>query len=69
MQDVTITDEQEAKVRELLSGAAQWFSSVLVGLGMSIPILIAQTFIFLALSAASCPTTRRLYSVCCSSAP
>jgi predicted PurR-regulated permease PerM len=47
MQDFTLTPEQEEKVRQLATGAAQWLSSAVIGLGMSIPLLLAQTFIFL----------------------
>ncbi len=47
LKNVKITDDQEAKVQELVSGAAGWLSKALVGLGMSIPVLIANTFIFL----------------------
>jgi predicted PurR-regulated permease PerM len=47
MENVTITAEQEAKAAELLKGTAQWLSKKVVGLGMSFPLLIANTFIFL----------------------
>ena len=47
LQNVQITDEQVAKVRERATGASAWLSQALVGLGMSIPLLIANTFIFL----------------------
>jgi predicted PurR-regulated permease PerM len=47
MENVTITAEQEPKAAELLKGTAQWLSKKVIGLGMSFPLLIANTFIFL----------------------
>jgi len=47
LENVTITAEHEEKIREFATGAAGWLSQALVGLGMSIPMLIANTFIFL----------------------
>jgi hypothetical protein len=60
MQNVEITPEQEEKARQLAGGAAQWLSSMMVGLGMSIPILIAQTFIFLGVVGSLLPNYDRV---------
>lgn len=47
LEGFTISDEQVANAREAASGAARWASQLLINLGMSLPYLLANTFIFL----------------------
>ena len=49
LQNVELTDEQLANVRNAVLGAGTWAARTVLNLGMSIPALIARLFIFLAI--------------------
>jgi predicted PurR-regulated permease PerM len=49
LQNVELSDEQLANIRNALQGAGAWAARTVLNLGMSIPGLIARLFIFLAI--------------------
>jgi predicted PurR-regulated permease PerM len=59
IQELELTDEQVANLKETLLGAATWVAKTMVGLGMSIPALIARLFIFLAIVGMLLPNYHR----------
>lgn len=59
LDQLELTDEQVANIQEALLGAATWVAKAIIGLGMSIPALIARAFIFLAIVGVLLPNYHR----------